>query len=202
MTKFLVTGASGFVGGAIVARLAADKGSVVRVAVRRNVPIPFEGVEQVSGIDLDAVTDWHKALSGVSQVVHAAARVHVMVDSALDPLSEYRRVNVDGTLNLALQAAKLGVRRFVFISSIKVNGEVTGIGKPFCADDVPNPVDPYGRSKYEAELGLMEVAASTGLEVVIIRPVLVYGPGVKANFQSMMNWVDMRLLKKLVGLVG
>jgi len=113
-----------------------------------------------------------------------------MNDSAIDPLTEYRNVNYEGTLNLARQAVHVGVKRFIFISSIKVNGEETILGKPFTADDVPNPVDPYGVSKAETEQALLELAASTELEVVIIRPVLVYGPGVKANFRSLIKWVS------------
>jgi nucleoside-diphosphate-sugar epimerase len=125
----------------------------------------------------------------VDQIVHLAARVHVMDDKSSDPLVEFRRVNVEGTAALARQAAAVGVRRFVFLSSIKVNGESTEVGRPFTADDVPAPEDPYGVSKYEAEKLLQQIAAETGLEVVIIRPPLVYGPGVKANFESMMRWL-------------
>ena len=134
-------------------------------------------------------TDWGQALQGVDAVVHCAARVHVMQDDATDPLQAYREVNVNGTLKLASQAAQAGVRRFVFVSSIKVNGEFTEVGKPFTADDVPAPEDHYGVSKHEAEELLRQNAAETGMEVVIIRPPLVYGPGVKANFESMMRWL-------------
>jgi UDP-glucose 4-epimerase len=134
--------------------------------------------------------DWLSALSGVSVVVHCAARVHVMNEKSIDPLAEFRRVNVDGTLNLARQAFESGVRRFIFISSIKVNGESTSLDHPFAADETPAPSDPYGVSKYEAELGLMALAKETGMEAVIIRLPLVYGPGVKANFLSMMNWLQ------------
>jgi UDP-glucose 4-epimerase len=121
--------------------------------------------------------------------MHCAARVHVMAESVADPLAEFRRVNVQGTLNLARQAAAAGVRRFVFVSSIKVNGEATQLGRPFMADDAPAPLDAYGVSKMEAEQGLLETARQTGMEVVIIRPPLVYGPGVKANFAAMMRWL-------------
>src|SRR5471030_1467912 len=112
-----------------------------------------------------------------------------MRDSAPSSIAEFRRINVVGTLNIARYAAEAGVRRFVYVSSVKVNGEQTFIGQPFTADDVPAPVDPYGISKHEAELGLMRLARETGMEVVVIRPVLVYGPGVKANFLSMMRWL-------------
>jgi UDP-glucose 4-epimerase len=139
--------------------------------------------------DLEPSTDWTVALEGVAVVVHCAARVHVMADTATNPLEEFRRVNVQGTLNLAQQAAAAGVRRFVFVSSIKVNGEATQLGCLFTADDAPAPLDAYGVSKMEAEQGLREIALQTGMEVVIIRPPLVYGPGVKANFAAMMRWL-------------
>jgi nucleoside-diphosphate-sugar epimerase len=144
-------------------------------------------VEQVIVGSLAVDTVWREALEGMDAVVHVAARVHVMADTAADPLAEFRRVNVAGTLNLACQAALAGVKRFVFLSSIKVNGECTQSGRPFCADDKPGAQDPYAISKLEGELGLMEIAANTGMEVTIIRPPLVYGPGVRANFLSMMQ---------------
>jgi nucleoside-diphosphate-sugar epimerase len=186
--KVLVTGASGFVGGAVAARLAAD-GIQARAAVRRpDAPIPA-GTERIQVADLTADTDWSSATRGVDVVVHAAARVHVMRDRAADPLTEFRRANVAGTLALARQAAASGVARFVFLSSIKVNGEETTRGRPYTADDPPAPVDPYGVSKHEAEQGLRALADDTGMEVVIIRPVLVYGPGVKGNFKTMLQLV-------------
>jgi UDP-glucose 4-epimerase len=122
--------------------------------------------------------------------MHLAARVHLIKDKSLDPIAEFRRINVDGSINLARQAAAAGVRRFVYMSSIKVNGEFTEVGYPFRADDTPAPMDPYGVSKQEAEQGLRQIAAETGMEVVIIRPPLVYGPRVKANFESMMYWLS------------
>ncbi len=140
--------------------------------------------------EIDTDSDWSSALAGIDSVVHLAGRVHLMRETAVDPLTEFRRVNVALTLHLARQAARSGVRRFVFISSIKVNGEVTPAGQPYTASDIPRPTDPYGISKHEAEMGLRALAVETGLEVVIIRPVLVYGPNVKANFSSMMNWLQ------------
>lgn len=184
----LVTGATGFVGGAVLTRAAESSIMRVRAAVRSRRRL-LAGVESVLVGDLASETDWAAAVRGVDVVVHAAARVHVMRDVAADPMQEFRRTNVAGTLKLARQAAASGVRRFVFISSVKVHGEDTLPGRPFTAGDIPTPRDPYGISKYEAEQGLGRVADETGLEVVIIRPVLVYGPGVKANFRSLLWWL-------------
>jgi nucleoside-diphosphate-sugar epimerase len=185
----LVTGATGFVGNRLLQHLVTLPGLHARGAVRRGNAVVPPGAESVIVGNLDAVTDWTTATAGIDVVVHCAARVHVMSDTAADPLAEFRRVNVDGTLRLAEQAAEAGVKRFVFISSIKVNGEATKPGHPFTATDPASPVDAYGQSKLEAEQRLLKLASETGMEVVIIRPVLIYGPGVKANFRSMMSWL-------------
>lgn len=185
----LVTGANGFIGTAVCAELPR-RGYCVRGVVRYGLQITLQdGSECLSMEQIDTDTDWSHALRSVDSVIHLAARVHLMHDTASDPLAEFRRINVALTLNLARQAAAAGVRRFIFVSSIKVNGEVTSTGQPFTAEDVPNPTDHYGISKLEAEQALLRLASETDLEVVIIRPVLVYGKGVKANFYSMMRWL-------------
>jgi nucleoside-diphosphate-sugar epimerase len=221
--KFLITGANGFVGRALGVELSR-RGYAVRSAVR-SVAGPDEGIDQVAIGNIDGATDWSEALRGVEVVVHLAARVHVMRDTETDPLVAFRRVNVEGTANLARQAAEAGVKRLVYVSSVKVNGESTcpvdssdlleippsppflkgGIGSPyakgkagrtaFTETDVANPQDPYGISKWEAEQALHRVAQETGLEVVIVRPPLVYGAGVKGNFAQLI-----RVLKKSIPL--
>ena len=187
--RVLVTGSSGFVGGALVSELVAAGGIKVRAAFRKGRTVP-DAHETFESPDLSPDADWRGGLSGVDAVVHAAARVHVMKDSVADPLAEFRRVNTEGTLALARQAAEMGVRRFIFLSSVKVNGEGAATGQPFTASDTPAPVDPYGISKREAEDGLLQLARETGMEVTIIRPVLVYGPGVGANFRRLMVWLE------------
>ena len=188
----LVTGANGFVGAAVLEHaLRLHAGWTARGAVRRGTDAtggPKQGASIPVG-DIDADTDWSQALAGVQAVVHTAARVHVMRDAAVDPLAAFRRVNVDGTLKLAREAAAAGVRRFVHLSSIKVNGEQTVRGHAFAADDPPNPQDAYALSKHEAELGLRAIAADSGMQLVIIRPPLIYGPGVRANFAALLRAV-------------
>ena len=184
----LVTGASGFVGSALVTHLA-QQGLKVRAYSRLMAVRPNELVESVLGVDLLTTHDLTPFLDGVSSVVHTAARVHVMRETSTDPLADFRLMNVDVTLRLARQAASAGVKRFVFLSTIKVNGEFTYAYHPFIASDKPNPQDAYAISKLEAERGLQQIAAETGLEVVIIRPPLVYGPGVAANFGRLLSWV-------------
>ncbi len=185
--KVLVTGASGFVGGALCAHLAVE-GHAVIGAVRSMLQKPLPGVEYRNVSDMSVGANWREALAGINVVVHCAARVHVMNEASVDPLAAFREVNVKGTACLAEQAVDSGVKRFVYISSIKVNGEATS-EHPFKADDTPAPEDPYGISKWEAEQVLWEIAEKTGLEVVIIRPPLIYGPGVRANFLRLMQGV-------------
>jgi UDP-glucose 4-epimerase len=182
----LVTGSNGFVGRELC-QILAQRGIPFRAAVRAATK---QG--QVAVGNLDGSTDWREALTDCSAVIHLAARVHVMSDTVEDPLRAYREVNLDGTLRLARQAAEAGVKRFVFVSSIKVNGEATD-SKPFSAADRPAPCDPYGQSKMEAETALLALGRETGLEVVIVRPPLVYGPGVKANFLNLVKLVRLGL---------
>ena len=187
--RCLITGGTGFVGRALTSHLLA-RGCDVRLPLRQPQRADqIAGVETVDIGSLSLENDWTAALRDVDKIVHLAARVHFMNDRSLNPMAEFRQLNVEGTANLARQAAAAGVRRFVFLSSVKVNGEYTEAGLPFTADDTPSPRDPYGASKYEAEQALRQIAADTGMEVVIIRPPLVYGPGVKANFESMMRWL-------------
>jgi len=185
----LVTGANGFVGRALCSSLIT-RGYLVRSAVRRQVN-GYAGEVAVGDIGPD--TDWTDALVNVCGVVHCAARTQVMNDRAFDTLDAFRRVNKEGALNLARQAAAAGVKRFVFVSTVKVNGEATMPGHPFRADDVPAPQDSYGVSKHEAEVDLKQLVRATGMEVVIVRPPLVYGPMVKGNFTSLIRMLVLGL---------
>jgi len=186
--RILVTGADGFIGKALCGSLK-QRGYAIRQVVRAAGPVASGAGgsgDTVAVGDIDARTDWSRALSSVNVVIHLAARVHVMQEKAVDPLSEFRRVNVGGTEHLARSAAAAGVKRLVYVSSIKVNGEATAGGQKFAESDAPAPQDPYGISKHEAEQALHRVARETGLEVVVVRPPLVYGPEVKGNFIQML----------------
>jgi nucleoside-diphosphate-sugar epimerase len=186
--NILLTGATGFLGGRLATALHSKTDTNLTAVARRRVELPVARTVEVRS--LDAHTDWSAISAGQQVVIHAAARAHIMKDEVADPLAEYRRVNVDGTLNLARQAAAAGVRRFIFISSIKVNGELTPPGKAFTEEDPAAPEDAYGISKWEAEQGLWQIQRETGMELVIIRPPLVFGPGVKGNFASMIRLVE------------
>lgn len=189
----LLTGASGFVGKALLHHFHAQR-TPVRAVFRSQGSIPqqvqaLQGVQPVVA-QLDAAQDWTAHAQGVHTVIHCAARVHVMHDDAQDPLQAYRAVNVQGTLQLAQACAAQGVQRFIFLSSVKVMGERTAPGQPFTLTDTPCPSDPYGVSKWEAEQALLQLAQHTGMQVVVLRLPLVYGPGVRANFLAMARAVQ------------
>ena len=185
--RTLITGPSGFVGRALSAQVSRSGHEVSFVVRGREEAHNIPGAFLIQ--ELNASTQWNRAVQEADVVLHLAARVHVMQDTTADPIAAFRSVNVGGTLNLARQAAQAGVKRFVFISTAKVNGESTQPDRPFTEADIPNPQDAYSLSKYEAEQGLRQISADTGMEVVIIRPPLVYGPGVKANFATLMQAV-------------
>jgi nucleoside-diphosphate-sugar epimerase len=187
-SKVLVTGATGFLGRELILALMSRQISSVGT-VRRELTDECLGHLECVG-ELDASTDWSTVLPNIQAVIHTAARVHVMRDESSNALAAFRRTNVDGTLSLARQAVAAGVKRFIFVSSIKVNGEITFRDQPYRADDEPAPLDPYGISKLEAEAGLIALSKETGLEITIIRPPLVYGPGVKGNFANMIKLVE------------
>jgi nucleoside-diphosphate-sugar epimerase len=185
--RILVTGGSGFIGRAVCERMTSGEFDIIPVV--RSPGKAASASNYIVVPDIRPDTAWQEHLKRVDLIIHTAARVHAVNDEATDKLGGYRHTNVAGTLNLAQQASDAGVKRFVFLSSIKVNGDTTPHGKPFRADDQPDPGDAYGRSKYEAEVGLQQLSQASGMDVIIIRPPLVYGPGVKANFLAMMRWV-------------
>lgn len=197
----LVTGATGFVGRPLCEQLLLKafsvRGSVWIAEIPTNLPA---GAQPTSIESIGPDTDWSAALSGIDIVIHLAARVHVMDETSGDPLTAYRQVNVAGTENLARQAAAAGVRRLVFLSSVKVHGEESDA--PYSEENRLAPQDPYGVSKLEAEIILRKIAAETGLEVVIIRPPLVYGPGVKANFLNLLKIVESGMPLPLAGITN
>lgn len=180
--RVLLTGSSGFVGRSTMGRLLAE-GAIVRGATRH----PADLRTDIQSPSLGENAEWGPLLKQTDIVIHAAARAHVLNESAGDPIKLFREVNTAGTLRLARQAAEVGVKRFLFLSSIGVNG--TQSIKPFTESDVPLPVEPYAVSKLEAEQGLMELSRETGMEVVIIRPPLVYGPSAPGNFGKLANAV-------------
>jgi UDP-glucose 4-epimerase len=201
--RILVTGASGFVGSRLIGHhqhQSRSEGMQFRAITRKPLVSDSACVEVHTIDNIDFTTDWSDALVGVDVVVHLAARVHVMNDHADNPLQEYRKANVASTLHLAQQAAMAGVKRFIFLSSIKVNGEKTKSGQPFTEESPPHPEDPYGVSKLEAEEGIRAISEQTGMEFVIIRPPLIYGPGVKANYLKLMQLVQRHFPLPLAGI--
>ncbi|MDQ0739335.1 NAD-dependent epimerase/dehydratase family protein [Pseudomonas sp. W4I3] len=187
--KILLTGGTGFVGRPLLESLVTAGYPFVNVT-RRDSALVLPGVQTCVIPTLSGDNNWSASLQGVEVVIHSAGRAHIMNETHSNPLQAFREVNVDATLNLARQAAEAGVKRFIFLSSIKVNGEETDKNRAFKPSDAPAPLDDYGVSKLEAEQALMALAKQTEMNVVIIRPVLVYGPDVKANFEKMLATVD------------
>lgn len=183
--NILVTGANGFIGRSLCATLK-EKSYFVRGSVRNNALDVSEANEYIQVGDINELTNWQEALAGIDTVIHLAARVHVMDSCGNDKLHDFRKVNVFGTERLAKMAVKAGVKRFIFISSVKVNGEKTR-GVAYTEKDILAPIDAYGISKRDAEDLLHSIANETGLELVILRLPLVYGPGVKANFKNLIK---------------
>lgn len=190
MPRILITGATGFVGTALSKYLSENTAFILRLAARSSISSEAHEYSYVG--DLNEHTDWKAALNEVDVVIHLAARVHMMKENDTNSCEAYKTTNTLATINLAEQAVNAGVKRFIFLSSIKVNGESTLNGIAFTADDTPNPIDPYGVSKWSAEIALQEISNKTEMEVVIVRPPLIYGSGVKANFYSMV-----KLIRKL-----
>lgn len=190
MKRILVTGANGFIGSFMMSTLKQN-GFDPLGAIRSSDAnlATCTGSDYVCVGEIGPATDWSDALTGIDAVVHLAARVHVLQDVSFDPIEAYRRVNVEGTSSLAAQAIKMGVKRFIYVSSIKVNGEQTS-DCPFTEESIPEPADPYGQSKLESELLLQELTHNSTLELVIVRPPLVYGPGVGGNFRRLIELVE------------
>jgi nucleoside-diphosphate-sugar epimerase len=186
MSNFLITGANGFIGKVLIKRLSQD-GHLVSALVRKKIEVPYSN-ETFLIPSINAKTNWTELLKDRDVVIHLLARVHIMDDKASDPLMEFRNINVDVTIALAKEAARQGIKRFVFLSSVKVNGESTS-DHPFSETNLVHPQDAYAISKWEAEEALRQISKETGMEIVIIRSPLVYGPNVKANFLKMMQYV-------------
>ncbi|APC05351.1 hypothetical protein AOC10_01805 [Polynucleobacter asymbioticus] len=188
----MITGATGFIGKSLLAKLS-ESGRFKIIATSRS-PLNkfYANVNWRKSPDLGSDTYWNNCLDDVECVIHLAGRAHVMREIVEDPFSEFKKVNTLGTLNLAQNASKFGVKRFIFISTIKVNGESTQLGKPFFSDDDPFPSDAYANSKYEAELGLIKIGQETGMDIVIVRPPLVYGSGVKANLSNLIKFIELQ----------
>lgn len=190
-TSLFITGGNGFIGSGLINSLASNPDYFIKGSVRSGAGVDFPAmVEVLPGLDVDSDAGWLEAFSGVDCVIHCAARYHIKNESSGDLLAICRKVNVGGTMRLARLAAEAGVKRFIFMSSLKVNGEFSDPNRPFLETDTPNPFYPYGISKLEAEYELLQFSPSSSMDVVIIRPPPVYGPGVKANFLTMMRFLD------------
>jgi len=203
--KLLITGCTGFVGRALLVKTQTQFEEIVGTSRQpENSDLSLVGrlLENASIVHAPGFEgkEWVSLLQGVDVIVHCAARVHKMKDDSFDPLEEFRKVNRDGTATLARQAVKAGVKKFIFISSIKVNGERTEMGRPFKADDTPNPSSPYGISKYEAEIALSKIAEQGGMQWIVVRPTLVYGPEPKGNLALLEKCARYRIPLPLGGI--
>lgn len=188
MSNLLITGANGFIGRALISKLALQTNYFIRASVRKKtIQFPRQ-IEVFENMEASSNTNWTDALRDIDVVIHLLARVHVMHDKVANPLLEFRNINVNATIALAKIAAKQGIKRFIFLSTVKVNGEST-FNKPFSELDLPHPQDAYAISKWEAEEALKKISKDTGMELVIIRSPLAYGPNVKANFLKMIQYV-------------
>ena len=185
--RVLVTGANGFIGRELVQNLVQDGYSVV-APVRRFTPYIPKAVKQVVISDLSEIVDWTEVLSGVTTVIHLAARAHVISESEENPSETFYRVNTQVTIDIARQAASVGVQKFIYMSSIGVNGNSNS--KPFTENQLPNPQEDYAVSKWRAEQGLTILSEETDMEIVIIRPPLVYGSNAPGNFCRLLKWVS------------
>ena len=185
--KLFITGINGFIGQALTARLS-ETSHIISGSVRPGSSYDGFPMKDITHKKLLIDEDWTQSLNGLDVVIHTAARAHIINEVVSNPLKEFQKINVASTLNLAQQAADAGVARFIFISSIGVNGNCNTV--PFVELDEPMPKEPYAISKYQAEKGLLDISRNTGMEITIIRPPLVYGPGVKANFKSMIQWMN------------
>ena len=189
--KVLITGSNGFIGKHLIQEMGKDPNISLVLALRKGKKFDEEVPHSKFFFDkLDSSTDWSKALLEIDAVVHLAGYAHEKNYQNKGFEEECKKVNVDATINLAKQAVRSKIKRFIYLSSVKVNGEETSELKPFCADDKPNPQDIYGRTKLQAELGLKEISKTSKMEIVIIRPVLVYGSGVKGNFLSLLKLLN------------
>ena len=191
--KLLITGATGFVGSHVLQMAITQNREVICPVRSPSASLASPPSAQAVIGDINSQTDWQAHMHDVNTVIHCAARVHVMNDLASDPLAAFREVNLHGSLRLAEQAAQAGVTHFIYLSTVKVNGEMTRTGTAFTEDDVPQASDPYGISKQEAESALLALGQRTGMAITIIRPPLVYGKGVAANFLSLLIWVKKQI---------
>ena len=186
--KALVTGASGFIGSFLLSQFKDSNEISLRPVYRNDNHLAYKKKILIENIDSN--TNWNSALEGIDSVIHLAGRAHFLKKTSSNSSTEFKSINIDGTANLANQAASAGVKRFLYLSSIKVNGEETFPGEPFKPDNEPSPVDEYGKSKLEAERQLINISTKTEMDFVIIRPVMVYGPGVKGNLLSLLKWIS------------